>query len=275
MNAGIEIDIIDIRKLVTSIKTKYNFDFGEYALSSFKRRLSRILEVYKLASMSALIDKVVSDRNFYELFLKEVTVNTTEMFRDPSFWKKMKETVFPELAKLPVIRIWHSACSSGEEVYSMAIALKEAGLYHKAQIFASDINEDVIEKALAGKYPARNMELNGMNYEKYGGPYKLSSYFKVIGDYAFMHLDLLSNVTFKKFDLVQGVQTQTFDLILCRNVLIYFNLPLQDQVIGKFSKCMSMGGFLAVGSKETIAWCKNVEFYTTFSQEEKIYKKTK
>jgi chemotaxis protein methyltransferase CheR len=268
-----EIDIKDIRNLVTSIKNTYGFDFGEYALSSFKRRLSRILEIYKFENMQKLIDKVVSDKPFYELFLKEVTVNTTEMFRDPTFWKKMKETVFPVINDYPTIRIWHAACSSGEEVYSMAIALKEAGLYEKARIFASDINEDVIVKAQEGKYPVRNMELNGFNYEKYGGTKKLTDYFKVNGDYAMMDLDLLRNVTFRKFDLVQGEQFQRFDIILCRNVLIYFNLPLQDQVVEKFAKCMSAGGFLAVGSKETIAWCKSVEHYNTFSLEEKIYQK--
>jgi chemotaxis protein methyltransferase CheR len=205
--------------------------------------------------------------------LKEVTVNTTEMFRDPTFWKKMKEAVFPLINDFPTIRIWHAACSSGEEVYSMAIALKEAGLYEKARIFASDINEDVIAKAQEGKYPVRNMELNGFNYEKYGGTKKLTDYFKVVGDYAMMDLSLLKNVTFKKFDLVQGEQFQRFDIILCRNVLIYFNLPLQDQVVEKFAKCMSAGGFLAVGSKETIAWCKSVDHYNTFSLEEKIYQK--
>lgn len=269
----LEIDIKDIRNLVTSIKNTYGFDFGEYALSSFKRRLSRILEIYKFENMQKLTDKVVTDKAFYELFLKEVTVNTTEMFRDPTFWKKMKEAVFPLINDFPTIRIWHAACSSGEEVYSMAIALKEAGLYEKARIFASDINEDVILKAQEGKYPVRNMELNGFNYEKYGGTKKLTDYFKVVGDYAMMDLSLLKNVTFKKFDLVQGEQFQRFDIILCRNVLIYFNLPLQDQVVDKFAKCMSAGGFLAVGSKETIAWCKSVEHYNTFSLEEKIYQK--
>jgi len=269
----IEIDIKEIRGLVTAVKNSYGFDFGEYALSSFKRRLSRILEVYKFDTMQKLTDRVATDKAFYELFLKEVTVNTTEMFRDPSFWKKMKEIVFPQLKDFPTIRIWHAACSSGEEVYSMAIALKEAGLYEKARIFASDINEDVIAKAKEGKYPIRNMELNGLNYEKFEGPHKLTNYFKTVGDQAQMDLDLLRNVTFKKFDLVQGEQFLRFDIILCRNVLIYFNLPLQDQVIEKFAKCLSLEGFLAVGSKETIAWCKSAENYSTFSLEEKIYQK--
>lgn len=271
----IDIDIQDIRKLVNAVKTKYGFDFGEYALSSFKRRLVRVLDLYKFKDMTELINKVSFDKVFYEKFLKEITVNTTEMFRDPSMWKKFRESVIPELAKLPSIRIWHSACSSGEEVYSMAILMKEAGLLDKTKFLASDINEDVIATARSGKYPVRNMPLHSDNYDKSGGPKKLTDYYKVIGDYAYMDLSLLHNVQFKKFDLVLGQQDMKFDLILCRNVLIYFNLPLQDKIVGMFSSVMPIGGFLAVGSKETIAWCKSVTNYSTFSFEEKIYRKIK
>ncbi|MFM7021677.1 MAG: CheR family methyltransferase [Flavobacteriales bacterium] len=269
----IEIDIQDIRKLVNTVKTKYGFDFGEYALSSFKRRLVRILDLYKFMNMTELINKVNFDKTFYELFLKEITVNTTEMFRDPSMWKKFRETVVPELAKLPSIRIWHSACSSGEEVYSMAILLKEAGLLDKTKFLASDINEDVIATARSGKYPLRNMPLHSDNYDKAGGMKKLTDYYKTNGDYAYMDLSLIHGVVFKKFDLVLGKQEQKFDVILCRNVLIYFNLPLQDKIIEMFSGTVDPGAFLVVGSKESIAWCKSATKYSTFSFEEKIYRK--
>jgi len=271
----VEIDIQDIRKLVNTVKAKYAFDFGEYALSSFKRRLVRILDLYKFKDMNELINKVNLDKVFYEKFLKEITVNTTEMFRDPSMWKKFRESVVPELAKLPSIRIWHSACSSGEEVYSMAILMKEAGLLDKCKFLASDINEDVIATARSGKYPLRNMPLHSDNYDKSGGPKKLADYYKVNGDYAYMDLSLLHGVQFKKFDLVLGQQDTKFDVILCRNVLIYFNLPLQDKIVGGFTQVMPMGAFLVVGSKETIAWCKSATNFTAFSFEEKIYRKLK
>ena len=270
-----EIDIKEIRLLVDIVKKNYNFDLGEYALSSFKRRLQRILEVYKLSNMAELTLKVSQNKNFFEEFLREITVNTTEMFRDPSFWRKLRDEVFPVLANYPTIRIWHAACSSGEEVYSMAIALKEAGLFDKAKIYASDINELVMAKAQTGKYPIRNMEVNDANYERYSGKKELTNYYKAIGDQACLDTSLLSNVTFKKFDLVQGEPFMKFDLIICRNVLIYFTLPLQDHVIDMFSRSMMTGGLLAVGSKETIAWCKSYNKYSAFSLEEKIFKKVK
>ena len=202
----VEVDIQDIRHLISVVKLKNQFDFGDYSLSSFKRRIARFIEVYKIESMAKLIDRLSIDKPFFEIFLKEITVNTTEMFRDPSFWKSLKENVFPALVDYATIRIWHSACSTGEEVFSMAIALKEAGLFDKAKIVASDINEDVIAKAQLGKYMFRNMELNDLNYQKYEGKGSLANYYKSSGDYAHMDLDLLKNVTFKKFDLVQGDQ---------------------------------------------------------------------
>jgi chemotaxis protein methyltransferase CheR len=269
----VEIDIQDVRHLIGVVKEKYKFDFGEYALSSFKRRIVRVLELHKFDSVAKLIERLSKDHSFFDVFLKEITVNTTEMFRDPSFWKALKENVFPLVADFQTIRIWHAACSTGEEVFSMAIALKEAGLYDKSRIFASDINEDVIAKALSGKYPARNMELNSLNYKKFEGNDNLVNYYKTAGDNVIMDLDLLKNVTFKKFDLVQGEQYLKFDIIICRNVLIYFNFPLQDKIIDKFSSNLLEGGFLAVGAKETIAFCKSADKYKVFSHEDKIYKK--
>ena len=271
----IEIDIKDIRILVDVVKKNYNFDLGDYALSSFKRRLQRILEVYKFPSMVELTHKVGTNNLFFEEFLREITVNTTEMFRDPSFWRKLRDDVFPLYKNVPTIRIWHAACSSGEEVYSMAIALKEAGLFEKAKIYASDINELVMSKAQVGKYPIRNLEINEPNYERYSGKRELNKYFKANGDHFQMDTSLLSNVTFKKFDLIQGEPFLKFDLILCRNVLIYFTLPLQDRVVEMFNRSLMTGGLLAVGSKETIAWCKSYEKYSSFSLEEKIFKKVK
>ena len=271
----IEIDIKDIRTLVEVVKKNYNFDLGEYALSSLKRRLQRILEVYKFPTMNELTYKVGNNKLFFEEFLREITVNTTEMFRDPSFWRKLRDEVFPLFQNTPTIRIWHAACSSGEEVYSMAIALKEAGLFDKAKIYASDINELVMAKAQVGKYPIRNMEINEPNYERYSGEKELLKYYSANGDFAQMDTSLLSNVTFKKFDLVAGEPFMKFDLILCRNVLIYFTLPLQDRVVEIFSRSLMTGGLLAVGSKETIAWCKSYAKYSSFSLEEKIFKKIK
>jgi len=269
-----DVEIKDLRIIIGTVKENYNYDFGDYAISSFKRRILRIIEVFKFNTVEELVAKIKSDKVFAEEFVKEITVNTTEMFRDPTFWRKLRDDVFPVLNANPNIRIWHAACSSGEEVYSMAIALKEAGLYHKAIITASDINEDVIKVAKTGLYPSRNMDLNQSNYERFGGKTLLSNYFKEVKDgNVQMDPTLISNVTFKKFDLVTGPIFSKFDIILCRNVMIYFNLELQDRVVAKFSESLFKNAFLVVGAKETIAWCKSAKAYATYSIEEKIYKK--
>jgi chemotaxis protein methyltransferase CheR len=268
-----EVKIQDVNYLTAAVKRKYNFDFSDYAISSFLRRIDRFLEVYQFSSIPQLSERLLADKALFELFLKEITVNTTEMFRDPDCWKILKDKIFPLIEKFPTIRIWHSACSSGEEVFSMAIALKEAGLYDKSKIFASDINEDVIAKAITGRYSVRHMELNDANYKKSEGTHTLSNYYKREGDYIHMDLSLLKNVTFKKFDLVQGEQYLKFDLILCRNVLIYFNFPLQDKVVAKFSTQLVQDGFLVLGSKETISFCKSAEHYELFSHEQKVFRR--
>ncbi len=271
-----EVELKDLKNVIQTVKELYKVDFGEYAMSSFKRRIERILQVFNFANVELVVAKLKADKVFGDLFIKEVTVNTTEMFRDPSFWKKLREEVMPALASKPSIRIWHSASSTGEEVYSMAILLKELGLYEKAQIVASDINTDVIATAKKGVYPNRNGEIFKINYELSGGIKGHSTYMKPIDSYTFQ-LDpaLMKNVTYRQFDLVQGKAFSKFDIILCRNVLIYFNLELQDRVVQMFNESMFTGALLAIGSKENIAWCKSIEKYSTVSIEERIYKKVK
>lgn len=272
-NVTVVIDIKSIRELVTMVKETYHFDFGDYAITSFKRRLERALLLFKCENMNDLINKIKAERSFYDKFLKEVTVNTTEMFRDPSFWRKLRDDVIPSIPFHQNIRIWQAACSSGEEVYSMAILLKEMGMLDKVLISASDINSDVVATAQKGLYSMNNMELNQSNYERFGGKGKLSDYYTVVDGHALFNPSLIANVSFKIHDLVQGAAFSKFDIILCRNVFIYFNMNLQDRVVQLFTQCLYNKGFLAVGSKETIAWCKSIDKYSTYSIEEKIYQK--
>lgn len=270
-----EIPVSDLKRLVTSIKNQYSFDFGDYAMSSFKRRVARVLQVYGLPSIEELLKRLDNNQEFYEEFLREITVNTTEMFRAPSFWRKLRDQIIPALAGNGTIRIWSAACSSGEEVYSLAILLSEMGLFDKVKIVASDINDKVLEKAKQGSYWIRSLEVNEKNYERFEGKRKLSDYFTVSGENYVMNKELIQHVTFKQFDLVQGQEFLKFDLILCRNVMIYFNPDLQDKVTQLFHKSLFMRGFLAVGEKETIAFCRSAEKFETFCAEERIYKKTK
>ena len=270
-----EITINEIKRLIAFVKMQYKFDFGNYALSSFKRRIERILSLNSFATIDELIVKLQNDSKFYDEFLREVTVNTTEMFRSPSLWRKLRDEILPILANYPSIRIWSAACSSGEEVYSLAIVLKEAGLLHKAKILATDINDVVLQKGKDGTYWNRNMEVNENNYLRFEGKYKLSDYYSKKDDNVVFDKSLIQDVSFKTFDLVQNEQYSKFDLIFCRNVMIYFNPELQNKVVDLFGRSLFMKGFFIVGEKETIAFCKSSERFDTFSAEERIYQKIK
>lgn len=269
-----DIELKQLKNLIAHIKEKYQYDFTDYAMSSFKRRVIRLLEIFNLDSVESLIHKIDGEKSFIETVVKEITVNTTEMFRDPSFWRKLRDEIFPEINAVNKIRIWHAACSSGEEVYSMCIMLKELDLWDKCQIVASDLNEDVLDTAKKGVYFNRNMEVNEANYQRFEGKKKLSEYYTQLNP-ELVQFDprLISNVNFYKYDLVKNQPFSKFDLILCRNVMIYFNIELQNRVVELFDGSLFKGGYLAVGSKETIAWCNAAKNFSTISAEEKVYKK--
>ena len=269
-----DIELIQLKYLLSHLKEKFHYDFSDYTMSSFKRRVIRILELYGFDTVEALIKRLDSDKFFIDTVVKAITVNTTEMFRDPSFWRKLRDEIIPDLNTVNKIRIWHAACSSGEEVYSMCILLKELELLEKAEIVAIDLNEDVLSTAKKGVYFYRNMELNESNYQKFEGKKKLSEYYTQINpEQVQFDPRLIENVTFHKYDLVRSLPISKFDLIICRNVMIYFNIDLQSRVVDLFDISLFKGGYLAVGSKETIAWCKAAKNFSTICAEEKIFKK--
>jgi chemotaxis protein methyltransferase CheR len=271
----LEIDIQGLRNIVATVKELYGFDFSNYAMSSFKRRISRILQLFNFKGIDDLVERLKADSAFYEIFLKEVTVNTTEMFRDPSFWRKMRNQVLPLYENQEKIKIWHSACSSGEEVFSMCILLKESGLLEKAEITATDINEDVLKTAKSGNYHIRSLELNTNNYQRFEGKRQLADYYSTQYDRVVFNPSLIQGVTYKTHDLVLGSPFELFDIILCRNVMIYFNQQLQENVLQLFIKSLKVKGFLAIGAKETISWCKGAEQFSVFDNEDKIYRKAR
>jgi chemotaxis protein methyltransferase CheR len=269
-----DIELVQLKKLLSHLKEKFQYDFSDYTMSSFKRRVMRILELHGFDTVEALIKRLDSDKFFIDTVVKAITVNTTEMFRDPSFWRKLRDEIIPDLKTVNKIRIWHAACSSGEEVYSMCILLKELELLEKAEIVAIDLNEDVLSTAKKGVYFYRNMELNESNYQKFEGKKKLSEYYTQINpEQVQFDPRLIENVTFHKYDLVRSLPISKFDLIICRNVMIYFNIDLQSRVVDLFDVSLFKGGYLAVGSKETIAWCKAAKNFSTICAEEKIFKK--
>lgn len=268
-----DIDLADLKKITTLVHSKYGYDFRDYAVSSFKRRMLRILELQSL-TVESLLKKIHDQPQFIEQFLEEVTVNTTELFRDPSFWRLLRQEIIPAiLLNNKTFRILHAGCSSGEEVLSMTILLKEMGIHDNVSLIATDIDSVILEKAKAATYPIKNMELNEKNYIRFEGKHSLKEYYKEENGKAVFNKDLYKNVSFRKYDLVTGEVFNKFDLILCRNVMIYFNQQLQNEVLKKFHASLFKYGYLAIGTKESVVWCEYANRFIVVNQEEKVYKK--
>ncbi len=271
-----DIQIIDIRRLTETIRDTYGFDFTNYAMSSFKRRVKRVLDLYRLNSVEQLIKNIRDDRQFFEDFVSEITVNVTEMFRDPSFWRELRDKIIPNiLLNHNRISIWHAGCSSGEEVYSMAILLREMGILDHARIVATDIDQVILNKAESGVYPEKNMSLNEKNYIRFKGAGHFRDYYEVRNGKAYMDRSLVRGVSFRRHDLVSGVVFSKFDLVICRNVMIYFNQTLQNEVLKKLHESIFKYGYLAIGSKESLIWCEIANKFIVVNNEEKIHKKIK
>jgi chemotaxis protein methyltransferase CheR len=269
-----EIDIADIRRITEVIRNRYDYDFTNYALSSFRRRVIRILELNRIG-VDALVMKL-EEPSYMEYFLNEITVNVTEMFRDPSFWRALRDDIIPAiLLNHDKIRIWHAGCSSGEEVLSMAILIREMDILSKVSMIATDLDTNILERARTAAYPMKNMDLNEKNYIRFQGKGKLTDYYDEKDGKAVMNPELLENISFRKHDLVKGTVFNKFDLVLCRNVMIYFNQELQNEVLKKFHESMFKYGYLAIGSKESLIWCEIANKFIVVNNEEKVYRKIK
>jgi chemotaxis protein methyltransferase CheR len=275
LNTG-EIEIAELRKLTTFIQEKFDYNFKDYAMSSFRRRIKRMLDLYKLQTVDELIHILNTKEGFFEEFVSELTVNVTEMFRDPTFWRVLREHIIPNIMlNHNKISIWHAGCSSGEEIVSMSIVLDEMGILDKAKIVATDIDRSIIAKAKEARYPLKHMEVNRKNYLRYQGKYSLEKYYTEVGSEAVINKALLENVSYRKHDLVQGSVFSKFDLVLCRNVMIYFNQTLQNQVLHRLHESLFKYGYLVIGSKESLIWCDIAHKFIVVNNEEKIYKKIK
>jgi chemotaxis protein methyltransferase CheR len=274
-DAELDIELDDLKRLADAIFAKYGYDFSNYAMSSFKRRVLMVLRKSGLRSIDPLIQKIVHDPAYFDQFLVDITVNTTEMFRDPSFYKVLRETILPQLAQRPEFNIWHAACSTGEEVVSLAILLKEEGLLSKARVYATDINHVVLKKAATGRFPLRNKELSLTNYNQTNPKGQLSDYFTVQDNEMVFDPELVKQVKFKHHDLAVDQHFYKFDLILCRNVMIYFNQQLQNRVFDLLLNSMFLGGYLVLGAKESLIWCRQADKFEAVNEVEKIYRKAK
>jgi chemotaxis protein methyltransferase CheR len=268
-----DLETLEISLLLEGIYRRYGFDFREYAPASLRRRLWRRMEAERLSSVSALQEKVLHDPECMERLLLDLSINVTAMFRDPTFYVAFREKIVPLMRTYPFTRIWNAGCSTGEEVYSMAILLAEEGLYDKARIYATDINETVLQKAKGGVFPLDKMREYTQNYQRAGGKRAFSEYYVAKYDGALFARSLTDNVVFAQHNLVSDRSFNEFNVILCRNVMIYFDRPLQTRVHDLFHESLAMFGILALGHKETIRFTTHEDSYEELDGAEKIYRR--
>ena len=241
-----------IELLLNDVWELYGYDFTHYSKASIKRRLNRIYIIDRFPSFAEFRYRIKKDAEYIKRFVEEITVNVTEMFRDPLYYKDLREKVLPTLGTYPFIRIWIAGCSTGEEAYSIAILLKEINLYHKAIIYATDINRDVLAKANEGIFKLSEMKTYSENYILTGGTSEFSKYYSANYDHVKFNDDLKTKIIFSHHNLVSDFSFNSFQLIICRNVLIYFDKVLQAKVLNLFNDSLENLGYLALGSKETI-----------------------
>jgi chemotaxis protein methyltransferase CheR len=268
-----ELEQVEIDLLLEGVFRRYGFDFREYAPASLKRRLWRRIHAEGLRSISGLQERVLHDPACMERLLLDLSINVTSMFRDPSFYVALRQKVVPLLRTYPFTRVWVAGCSTGEEVYSLAILLEEEGLYGKARIYATDINEAVLDRARAGVFPLDKMQGYTENYIRGGGTRAFSEYYVAAYDGARFSRALTENVVFAQHNLVSDRSFNEFNLIMCRNVMIYFDRSLQDRVHRLFHESLANLGVLALGHKESVAFSPFADRYEELDPQERIYRK--
>ncbi len=271
----LELELIEVQLLTEGVYRHYGFDFRDYSMPSLRRRIWKRIYAEGLSTISGLIEKVLHDPQCMERLLLDLSINTTEMFRDPTFYLAFRQKVVPMLRTYPFVRIWHAGCSTGEEVYSIAILLEEEGLYERCRIYATDINEAVLQKAKAGIFPLSSMQENTSNYIAAGGMGTFSDYYTARYDYAIFRPALRENVVFAQHNLVTDASFNHFNVIFCRNVLIYFNSILQDRVQKLFLDSMEMFGILGLGKKESIRFTSVADYYEELNGEERLYRRVR
>ena len=263
----------EIELLINELAQRYGYDFTNYARASLRRRINRLLTIDRIPSFAELLYRVKNDPDYLIYIVEELTVNVTEMFRDPFMYKVIREKVLPVLATHPFIRIWHAGCATGEEVYSMAIMLDEANLLHKSLLYATDLNPSVIENIQKGIFPLNRMQQYSENYISSGGKKDFSSFYTAQYGRAKFNQKLKQKMIAAMHNLVSDRSFNEFQLIFCRNVLIYFDKVLQDEVLKLFDDSLEKLGFLVLGSKENLRFSTVAKKFTQV-EKEKIWRKT-
>lgn len=263
----------DIESVLNDMVEIHGYDFTNYSRASIKRRIMRLMMHDKFPSFAEFRFRIRNDKFYFQRFVEQITVNVTEMFRDVNFYKTLREEVLPVLATWPMIRIWHAGCSTGEEVYSMAILLHELGLLQKSLLYATDINPAVLEKTRDGIFPVSQMKQYSENYIQSGGKRDFSSYYMAQYNSAKFNDMFGKKIVLATHNLVSDGSFNEFQLILCRNVMIYFDKALQDRALNLFYESLEPLGFLALGSKETLKFTGISGKFKQLDSKEKIWRK--
>lgn len=266
------LEDIEVELFVRALKLRHGYDFSQYAPASLKRRVLQLVQSQQSGTVSTLTTRLLHEPGFLSVALEGLSVPVSEMFRDPEVFLALREQVFPVLASYPQINIWQAGCAHGQEVYSLAILLEEAGLYERTQIYATDFNESALRHAQEGIYPAKEAQLWSRNYHAAGGRRSLADYYSA--RYELIKLDqrLRRHVTFANHNLVTDEVFCEAHLVLCRNVLIYFSDPLQDRTLALFRDSLVRGGFLCLGTRESLDFSPAAAGFTPVNAPLRIYR---
>lgn len=269
----VNIEDLEIRLLLEAIYSLYGYDFRQYSKASMRRRILHRLGLSGLNTITDMTSKVLRDRQFFVSLLNDMTVNVTEMFRDPQFYRRFREEVVPVLKTFPFIKIWHAGCSTGEEIYSMAVLLEEEGLYERTMMYATDIDKNVLATAKKGIYSISAIKQYGDNYIQAGGKSSLSDYYTCKYESVIMDQRLKRNIVFADHDLATDQVFGEMNVIVCRNVLIYFDRQLQERVFNLFRDSLDLGGFLCLGTKESLKFANGDHDFEAVDAEMKIFRR--
>jgi len=269
----VDLEQLELELLLEAIYRRYGYDFRLYAPASLRRRLRRRMDGEGVETISALQERILHDRSVMERLLLDLSINVTAMFRDPTFFVSFRERVVPLLRTYPFTRVWVAGCSTGEEVYSLAILLREEELADRVRIYATDINEAVLAQARLGVFPLEKMQEYTQNYLRAGGRQPFSEYYVARYDGAQFDRSLVEHAVFAQHNLASDSAFNEFHVIMCRNVMIYFDKPLQDAVHRLFHESLATFGVLALGQKETVRFSPHESDYEVLDVEERLYRK--
>lgn len=268
-----KIEDIEIRLLLEALYRRYHYDFRGYAQASLKRRLRQARDQLGLATFSALQDRMLRDPGTVTRLLGFLTVQVSELFRDPAYFRAIREKVVPHLRTYPSLKIWIAGCSTGEELYSLVILFREEGLEERTLFYATDINQDALDAAARGIYPLDRIRTFTENHQLSGGKSSLSNYYSTAYGHAAFDKSLRERVVFSDHSLVTDAVFAEMHLISCRNVMIYFDRALQDRAVGLFRDSLARKGFLGLGTRESLRFSQHADAFTVFAREEKIYQR--